>query len=45
MDAHRTYNDTYLPIRIENFPSDLWQNFKKFFKTGEDIPDADDEDP
>ncbi|CAF4792493.1 unnamed protein product, partial [Rotaria socialis] len=37
VDSYRQYTETYLPIRLENFPSDLWDNLKKFFKTSEPI--------
>ncbi|CAF3090575.1 unnamed protein product [Rotaria socialis] len=45
VDSYRQYTETYLPIRLENFPSDLWDNLKKFFKTSEPIEVIDDEDP
>ena len=36
---------TYLPMRLENFPRDLLENFKNFFKSDEKTEEVDDEDP
>ncbi|CAF0783039.1 unnamed protein product [Rotaria sp. Silwood1] len=45
VDAYRQYNETYLPIRLENFPKDLWDNFKKFFKSNAATEEVDDDNP
>lgn len=43
IDAYRQYKETYLPLRLENYPREMWENFKKFFKIRE--TDEIDDDP
>jgi hypothetical protein len=43
VDAYRQYTETYLPLRVENYPREMWENFKKFFKVSE--PEQIDDDP
>jgi hypothetical protein len=45
VDAYRQYTETYLPIRLDNYPRDLWDNFKRFFKADERTEEIDDTDP
>jgi len=45
VDAYRQYNETYLPIRLENYPRDLWDNFKNFFKAEEPTEEIDADNP
>ncbi|UJR37720.1 hypothetical protein I4U23_030415 [Adineta vaga] len=43
VDGYRQYTETYLPLRLENYPREMWENFKKFFKINES--DEIDDDP
>ncbi len=45
VDAYRQYTDTYLPLRLENYPRELWKNFREFFKSNESTEVIDDEEP
>ena len=45
VDSYRQYNETYLPMRLENFPRELLESFKNFFKSDEKTDELDDEDP
>ncbi len=45
VDAYRQYTETYLPLRLENYPRDLWVNFLAFFKSNESTEEIDDENP
>ncbi len=45
VDAYRQYTETYLPLRIENYPRELWDNFKGFFKSNEPTEEIDDDNP
>jgi len=43
VDAYRQYSETYLPLRLENYPREMWENFKAFFKVSE--PEEIEDDP
>ena len=45
VDSYRQTTETYLPLRLENYPRDLWDNFKNFFKSDEKMEEVDDDDP
>lgn len=45
VDAYRQYSETYLPLRMENFPRELWENFRNFFKSEEATEEIEDEEP
>ncbi|CAF0757235.1 unnamed protein product [Adineta steineri] len=43
VDAYRTYTETYLPLRLETWPREMWEAFKNFFKVTE--PEEVEDDP
>jgi hypothetical protein len=45
VDSYRQYTDTYLPLRLDNYPRELWNNFRTFFKSDEATEEIDDEEP
>ena len=45
VDAYRQYTETYLPLRLENYPRELWVNCKGFFKSNEQTEEIDDDNP
>ena len=45
VDAYRQYDETYLPLRLDNYPREMLDNFKNFFKNKELTEEIDDENP
>lgn len=44
VDSYREHKETYLPMRFENFPREIWENTKKFFQSEETTTEIDDDD-
>lgn len=45
VDSYRQYSETYLPLRMENYPREFWNNLRDFFKSDEPTEELDDEEP
>ncbi|CAF0868063.1 unnamed protein product [Didymodactylos carnosus] len=45
VDAYRQYTETYLPIRLDNYPQTLLKNLKGFFSSTEKTEVIDDINP
>lgn len=45
VDSYRQTTETYLPLRLENYPREVWDNFKNFFKSDDKAEEIDDDDP